>query len=247
MFYLFHREIILKKKQIKEAFNYFSTKDVEAVSFPLLPAILQKGELIATHHDHKNRNNVNTYTFAGKVNINGKSAIMAVVVKETDGKRYKVHRILTPEGKVFEILDKKKEPTLASGGVTNNGSLAQNIGSISNLSVPRTDENSSTTSSRKSISVDTNGRSLSEGQQEYFADSKVVDENGNLMVVYHGSPNEFTEFKHEFIGSTGAAEGKGFYFTNNRSMAEGYSRSNDLHVLEGYLDIKKPLSLEPYN
>lgn len=102
----------------------------------------------------------------------------------------------------------------------------------------------STAQRRYSIKVDTEGRSLSEGQQEYFKDSNVVDDNGNLMVVYHGSPNEFTEFKHEFIGTTGAAEGKGFYFTNNKSMAEGYSREDRGQILKGYLNITKPLSLE---
>ncbi len=100
------------------------------------------------------------------------------------------------------------------------------------------------TNRRYSIQVDTEGRSLSEGQKEYFKDSLIKNEDGKLMVVYHGSPNEFTEFKHDFIGTTGTAEGKGFYFTNNRSFAEGYSRSDDGHVLEGYLDIKKPLSLD---
>ena len=45
---------------------------------------------------------------------------------------------------------------------------------------------------RKSINIDSLGRELSEYQQKYFADSKVLDENGNLMVVYHGSMADFT-------------------------------------------------------
>jgi hypothetical protein len=31
------------------------------------------------------------------------------------------------------------------------------------------------------------GKNLSKGQAEYFKDSKVRDENGNLLVVYHGT------------------------------------------------------------
>lgn len=34
--------------------------------------------------------------------------------------------------------------------------------------------------------TDSEGRSLSPKQIEYFKDTKVVDENGNLLVVYHG-------------------------------------------------------------
>lgn len=38
-----------------------------------------------------------------------------------------------------------------------------------------------------SLSKDNQGRTLSREQQEYFKDSKVRDENGNLLEVYHGS------------------------------------------------------------
>ena len=38
-----------------------------------------------------------------------------------------------------------------------------------------------------SLSKDNQGRTLSKEQQEYFKDSKVRDENGNLLEVYHGS------------------------------------------------------------
>ena len=38
-----------------------------------------------------------------------------------------------------------------------------------------------------SLSKDSKGRTLSREQQEYFKDSKIRDENGNLLEVYHGS------------------------------------------------------------
>lgn len=87
---------------------------------------------------------------------------------------------------------------------------------------------------------DNQGRKLSEAQQERFKDSKVRDENGQLIEVYHGSGAKFTEFSYDFIGMQGSAEGQGFYFTDSRIMAEGYSKNGNL--LAGYLDIKKPLS-----
>lgn len=59
--------------------------------------------------------------------------------------------------------------------------------------------------------------------KEWFGDwendpenaSKVVDENGEPMVVYHYTPNEFTEFDTEKIGSSTdvGALGRGFYFS----------------------------------
>lgn len=43
-------------------------------------------------------------------------------------------------------------------------------------------------------SVDSEGNELTSEQQEYFKDSKVRDEDGNLLVVYHGSYEDFTVF-----------------------------------------------------
>ena len=47
--------------------------------------------------------------------------------------------------------------------------------------------------------TDSDGVVLTNEQIEYFKNSIVRDENGNLLVVYHGSPSLFTEFEHRFI------------------------------------------------
>ena len=68
--------------------------------------------------------------------------------------------------------------------------------------------------------------------------SKVVDENGEPMVVYHGSTAMFNEFRSKFIGhSTGTADGRGFYFTTDKSYAEGF-KSKDGRVIEAFLNIR---------
>lgn len=38
-----------------------------------------------------------------------------------------------------------------------------------------------------SLKRDSEGNKLSDQQQEYFKNSKVRDEDGNLLVVYHGT------------------------------------------------------------
>ena len=90
---------------------------------------------------------------------------------------------------------------------------------------------------------DTNGRTLSTEQQDYFKESKVVDENGNLKVVYHGTPNgDYTVFKD------------GTYFTDNKAYADRYQNPGASSISSGktasnpktfevYLDIKKPFDL----
>jgi|LSQX01.1.fsa_nt_gb hypothetical protein len=89
--------------------------------------------------------------------------------------------------------------------------------------------------------TDSVGNELTQEQQDYFEDSVVRDENGNLKVVYHGTKADFNTFLHEHISdSTGSMDfGYGFYFTDSEEVASGYGTTKSV-----YLDIKKPLSYD---
>ena len=83
---------------------------------------------------------------------------------------------------------------------------------------------------------DSNGKSLTKAQQEYFKDSKVRDENGNLLVMYQGSANEFTIFDRK-KSSYANMYGRGFYFTKSENHASQYGKTRAY-----YLNIKHPVS-----
>lgn len=71
---------------------------------------------------------------------------------------------------------------------------------------------------------DSDGNTLTTEQQEFFKDSKVRDENGNLLVVYHGSKsNGFNIFEYSPIRQTGTDFGEAYYFTSDFEKANGYS------------------------
>lgn len=92
-------------------------------------------------------------------------------------------------------------------------------------------------STRLSAKTDSTGATLTEAQQRYFADSKVVDDQGRLLRVYHGTDSDFFEFKPtEFGGANGTAEGFGIYLAANREISERYGN----RVIEGYANITKP-------
>ena len=55
--------------------------------------------------------------------------------------------------------------------------------------------------------------------KKWFGDSKVVDENGKPLVVYHGSVNTFEIFDKEKASPEGDM-GAGFYFTDNEYDAD---------------------------
>lgn len=86
--------------------------------------------------------------------------------------------------------------------------------------------------------------------QQWFGQSKAVDENGKPMVMYHGSPKTFTEFKDSPQGKGHiAALGSGHYFTSDRTTAENFtygkkapSKAGKLY--EVYLSLQNPFSVQ---
>lgn len=101
------------------------------------------------------------------------------------------------------------------------------------------------TSSFFETKTDNKGRQLSTQQQEYFKDSKVRDENGNLIEVYHASKNKFTKFDKSKI-RTGITlysnNGDGFYFTDSKGMIDDYIQNGEVYSV--YLNITKPFTVE---
>lgn len=97
--------------------------------------------------------------------------------------------------------------------------------------------------------TDSNGTVLTDKQREYFADTKVVDEQGKLKPVYHGTDAEFTIFDKELSGSGfGNSFGNGFYFSN--VPIKEYSKTianTSTRVIEAYLNIKNPYVIEHIN
>lgn len=112
-------------------------------------------------------------------------------------------------------------------------------GALHNNSISTSDGNVNAKFSLKGM--DSAGRQLSEQQQEYFKASKVRDAEGRLKPVYHGSAALFTKFSADFMSQHGSSEGQGFYFTDLKTMAQGYEKKGG-QLLAGYLDIKNPLS-----
>ena len=71
--------------------------------------------------------------------------------------------------------------------------------------------------------TDNQGRILSKEQQEFFKDSKVRDEDGNLLEVYHGTKtNGINIFNYAPNRQTGTDYGKAYYFTTDYIKAQGY-------------------------
>ncbi len=86
----------------------------------------------------------------------------------------------------------------------------------------------------KNTSVDSEGNELTNEQQEYFKDSKVRDEDGNLLVVYHGSYEDFTVF--DKTKGRANMDIQGMFFSPLELDAEDYGPN----VKAYYLNITNP-------
>lgn len=127
--------------------------------------------------------------------------------------------------------------TYNGNGVNISGVPFSDIVSTNNYSMQNSAEDASGKYSLMDIpAMDSTGRELSAEQREYFKDSKVRDEDGNLLVVYHGTDADFTVFD----ASKGRAnmDIQGMFFSPWELDAQGYGKN----VSAYYLNITNPAS-----
>lgn len=85
-------------------------------------------------------------------------------------------------------------------------------------------------------SKDSNGNTLSSKQRDYFKESKIRDDDGNLLVVYHGTSENFTVFDR--TKSRANMDIQGSFFSPWDIDAGGYGGNVGAY----YLNIKNPAS-----
>lgn len=84
--------------------------------------------------------------------------------------------------------------------------------------------------------------------------SKVVDENGEPMVVWHGRSAEFNTFEKKegvrfIMGLEDKVKAEGFFFSPNKGLAEEFASNSFRHrggkanVIPCFLNIRKPMDL----
>ena len=82
----------------------------------------------------------------------------------------------------------------------------------------------------RKTALEIKAKTLSNAFKQWFGDSKVVDENGEPLVVYHGSRRANSIFPKEMIGGKMGLDnlrmGPGFYFSSQKHIATEYHDSN---------------------
>lgn len=147
-------------------------------------------------------------------------------------------------------------------GIDINGTIAARISSPSEKEVRVSD-----TSKLLNIRVldDTLGQAVSKSLtntpefKNWFKSSKVVDEHGNPLVVYHTTTKDFTQFSKAGTRHDEGFFGHGFYFTPEPGMAElyieGQTSKREKQAVRGlpvgtnmmplYLSVQNPYHMGP--
>lgn len=165
--------------------------------------------------------------YVKRVQINGKVYDLLANVREKQDGEY-VYSIGLKRNKKITPA-----PPLASADNRNNGMAALQDGvntDVINQSVAQEAAENNNRNVTKFSLRDSDGNNLSEGQKEYFKDSKAVDENGNLLVMYHGTKKGgFTTFRDWS------------YLTAEKKYAERYTDHNTKETIyKVYANMENP-------
>ena len=134
-----------------------------------------------------------------------------------------------------ELMEMYDANVLKRGGQTEGGVLLAPNGKPSNL----------TSEQYKLVRTDAFKNWFGDWQNDPANASKVVDENGEPLVVYHGTKEKFTIFKDEGVVAKTMGKSVGFYFTPSKWSAS--RRSIDGDYIEVFLNIKKLFKLKKFS
>ena len=145
-------KVTFEKEEIAAGLRYAKTPE-ERAAIATVPMVLKRGIEVGEHSNHKGRKK-HTVTIAAPVEINGVRGNVGVVVSMSNGKYY-AHRILLPNGEMFQFGGGKKNEAARGPqrGVTVSGSLANATSAASRGSIA---QNKAEVKGKFSVSDDLN-------------------------------------------------------------------------------------------
>ena len=146
--------------------------------------------------------------------------------------------IIKNVGDVYSTMDKKQKQILSTNYIVFS---PNQIKSVNNDGTWDADDNSILSDKATKITPKFN-----KAFWDWFGDSKVVNEDGSPKVVYHGTPEKFTQFH---LGRKAVhGEEFGIFFSENlrqaKKYATGYHDERKGYVIKAYISLKNPRIIE---
>ena|GEM_PF-2244612 len=168
---------------------------------------------------HKEHRNISKYSnYVGKCSIDGKTYYVRFTVQEEKTTGGNVHSTFVTNVELYNnTANVASAPTIKRGGRSDTDSITD--AKLQNFfeSAREAGENS----------------------------SKIVDENGEPLVVYHGTRGAFSVFDRSKGGQTQTASRVGFWFTPTKSFAQNFALGTwwgegSANVIDGFISLRNP-------
>ena len=159
--------------------------------------------------------------------VDGENYNVEIKIKKTpvENKFYIHNMTLQNKNETVSLNTKDKIPRgLNSYDLSRTDNISNNASNVNN------------NETKFSLDIDSDGNKLTQQQAEYFKKSKVRDENGNLLKVYHGTTENFTVFDKTKGRSN--MDIQGMFFSPWEIDAKGYGSNVNAY----YINITNPAS-----
>ena len=159
--------------------------------------------------------------------VDGENYNVEIKIKKTpvENKFYIHNMTLQNKNETVSLNTKdKKSRGYISYDLSRTDNIANNASNVNN------------NGTKFSLDVDSDGNKLTQQQAEYFKNSKVRDEDGNLLKVYHGTSESFTVF--DKTKGRANMDIQGMFFSPWELDAKGYGENVNAY----YINITNPAS-----
>ena len=230
-----------KNGGLKEVLQHDVSSTAHIQSIAAIPQIIENAIYIdSVENEDKEKNpNVSRYHYyVCGLQIGGTDyTVKAVIAEQNNGDRYYDHKLTAIEksnliDRIDEISSSFTEDETAINQSPQSGLSSTGESGETKQSRPAANGEETIFSPVSDIK---DKRLLSLLQTN---SSKVVDENGEPRVVYHGTDADFTVFDRKMSGRKGdpGLRGKGFYLSSNRRTSESYGDN----IIDSFVNIKNP-------
>lgn len=217
--------VVLNRTGVKSSISHGIGRK-KAVAFMAVPNVIKNGRIIDYTDNYKKRG-YDTAVFSAPIQLGNEDYYVAAVINvEKEKNSFYLHEVA--------IINKKEDDMSFKTGTVKHGAPSDISSSIYSLLNKLQNVNNNET--KFSLDIDSDGNKLTQQQAEYFKNSKVRDEDGNLLKVYHGTTENFTVFD-KTKGRTNM-DIQGMFFSPWEIDAKGYGSNVNAY----YINITNPAS-----
>ena len=204
-------------------------------AIPAIKSVIENGNIISFAENYSN--SYDRYVIAAKGKIDGKNAIVGVVVnsyRHNGQKKFYLHEVTIAKAESSSMTGSRKGEVTVNGSASAN-SISQTAANVNSVDKNKSEKKFDLTESRTDVTETANfKRWFGDWQAHPESASKVVDEDGDPLIVYHGTSEDFTVFDSSKGRST--MDIQGMFFSPWELDAKGYGSKVGAY----YLNIRNP-------